>query len=253
MSVVALVSAGHSPGVTTTALGLTLEWPGQALLVDADPHPTQSVLAGFLGGQDPLGNGLWQVLSAYREERELPAAIEEAALPLGVSRDFQRRFLPGFAHPGMADLFTPAWTDFMAALGERPGDVLIDLGRVAPRGLLAAVAAQAEAVLMLTGSSLVQLAALRLHLPQVTAVVPADRFRIVVVGPDRPYSSREIAGQFDGGVTDTVPWTPDDAAVLSDGAPRRRSFGRYLGSLGRLAAALAEAKDARRRLIGAPG
>lgn len=253
MSVVALVSAGHSPGVTTTALGLTLEWPGEALLVDADPHPTQSVLAGFLGGEDPFGKGLWQVLSAYREHRQLPPAIEDAALALDASGERRQRFLPGFAHPGMADLFAPVWPDFVAMLADRAGDVLIDAGRLAPRGLPAALADGAEAVLMVTGSSLVELAALRLHLPLLTAAVPVDRLRIVVVGPDRPYSAREIAAQFAVETTDTVPWAPADAAVLSDGATRRRSFGSYLGSLRRLAVTLAEAKDSRRQLIGAPG
>ena len=36
MAVVVLASAGHAPGVTTTALGLALTWPRSALLVDAD-------------------------------------------------------------------------------------------------------------------------------------------------------------------------------------------------------------------------
>lgn len=251
MSVVALVSAGHSPGVTTTALGLALAWPGPVLLVDADPHPTQSVLAGFLGGEDPLGKGLWQVLSAHREHRQLAPAIDDATLPLGACLGGDRRFLPGFAHPGMAELFAPVWQDFVAALAETPGDVLVDLGRLAPRGLPAAVAGEAV-VLLVTGSSLVGLAALRLHLPLVTAAVPAERLRIVVVGPGRPYDAREIASQFGVDAVDTVRWAPADAAVLSEGATRRRSFAGHLEGLRRLAAAVGESNDARRRLIGVP-
>ena len=39
MAIIVLTSVGASPGVTTTALGLALQWPRECLLVDADPHP----------------------------------------------------------------------------------------------------------------------------------------------------------------------------------------------------------------------
>ena len=36
MTITVLTSASGSPGVTTTALGLTLQWPDSCLLVDGD-------------------------------------------------------------------------------------------------------------------------------------------------------------------------------------------------------------------------
>ena len=66
MAVVVLCSAGHSPGVSTTALGLALTWPNEVLLVDADRTPTQSVLAGYLHGERSGHHGLGGLLQAWR-------------------------------------------------------------------------------------------------------------------------------------------------------------------------------------------
>jgi Mrp family chromosome partitioning ATPase len=46
MSVIVLTSASGSPGVSTTAVGLALSWPGPVLLVEADPTGGSAVLAG---------------------------------------------------------------------------------------------------------------------------------------------------------------------------------------------------------------
>ena len=67
MAVIVLASAGHAPGVTTTALGLALAWPREVLLVDADRTPTQAVLAGYLRGERPGQHGLGRLLQAVRE------------------------------------------------------------------------------------------------------------------------------------------------------------------------------------------
>ena len=56
MSVFLLASAGHSPGVTTLAVALATTSIGASLLVDANPQPDQSVLAGYLQGTDPAGH-----------------------------------------------------------------------------------------------------------------------------------------------------------------------------------------------------
>lgn len=104
MSVVLLTSAGHSPGVTSLAVALTVTWPEPVLLVDANSEPDQSVLAGYLQGVDPAGSGLGGLLQAHRERRSLAACLAALSLPLG---DPAHDFLPGFSHPGMVDLFRP--------------------------------------------------------------------------------------------------------------------------------------------------
>ena len=50
MALIVLASAWGSPGVTTTALGLTFNWPRPVLLVEADPTGASGVFAGYFRG-----------------------------------------------------------------------------------------------------------------------------------------------------------------------------------------------------------
>ena len=60
MSVVVLASAKGSPGTTLTGLGLSWAWPGDVVLVDADPAdvrvglPVQVAFAPTAGGDVPV-------------------------------------------------------------------------------------------------------------------------------------------------------------------------------------------------------
>ena len=70
MTVTVLTSASGAPGVTTTAVGLTVHWPESCLLVDGDYQ--QAVLAGYLGGSQVTRNGIVHVINAARIEPERP-------------------------------------------------------------------------------------------------------------------------------------------------------------------------------------
>lgn len=254
MSVIVLTSAGHAPGVTTTAVGLAMTWPRPVLLVDADPHPSQAVLAGFLQGGDPHGRGLATLLSGHRERRPLVSLLEEAALELDPSDPVGRRFLPGFTNPGMVELFTAAWPEFAAALEATAADVLVDAGRLGPRGLPPSLAEVADLVLVITRSSLVDLVTLRLHLPTVTDPLPAERLGLMLIGPDRPYTTKEIHTQFAVEVVATIAWAPDQARVWSHGdrVTRRFRAGGYQRGVRHAAGDLVRRLTARSALIGAP-
>ncbi len=253
MSVIVLGSAGHAPGVTTTAVGLAATWPDQVLLVDADPHPAQAVLAGFLQGEDPYGRGLATLLSAHRERRALAPLLAEAAIELVPSDPVGRLFLPGFVNPGAVELFAAAWPEFAAALAARPGDVLVDIGRIGPRGLPPALAEVADLVLLVTRTSLVDLVALRLHLPALGEPL-GERLGLLLVGPDRPYTAKEINAQFGPDVVASIGWAPEQARVWSHGERPTRGFrvGGYLRSVRHAAGQLAGRLAARSALIGAP-
>lgn len=253
MSVVVLTSAGHSPGVTTAALGFALSWPRPVVLVDADPHPSQSVLAGYLQGEDPFGTGLWTVLAAHRERRPLAAAVASAVLELPTGDGVARRFLPGFSNPGMVDLFGPVWPDFVVALAEGEADVIVDVGRVGNRGLPPALAAEADLVLVVTRTSLVDLVGLRLYLPLLTAVAP-ERTGLLLVGPGRPYTAKEISGQFGVEVVDAIPWAPLEAQVLSHGGEADRGFpgGTFSRGVRKAADGVADRLAALQQRIGVP-
>lgn len=254
MSVIVLTSAGHAPGVTTTALGLALCWPRPVVLVDADPHPTQAVLAGYLQGADPFGKGLWTLLSAHRERRPVASVLPGALMDLPSPDGVQRRFLPGFTSPGMVELFTGAWVEFAVALASQPDDVLVDAGRIGSRGLPPALVETADAVLVVTGTTLVDLVGLRLHLSLLAAVVPEAQLSLLLIGPGRPYTASEIGTQFGLPVADPVPWAPAEARVWSHGAaePRRFAASGYVRAVRRTASGLAERLERSQLRIGAP-
>lgn len=232
MAVVVCASATGAPGVTSTVLGLALAWPRDILLADCDRDPAQAIPAGYLRGIDVSGRGLLGLSRAHREGRSLVQEAWLQAVPLSSGTEPNRRFLPGFTHPGSAVLFQPVWPDVghaFAELGDGGADVLVDAGRVGRDGLPPGLLAVADIVLLFVRSSLRSLAALRLHLPGVVEHVAAasDRAEIglAVVGEGRPYSGAEIAQQFGQPVRLTVAFDPIAAGVYSDGEPEPRKFG----------------------------
>lgn len=226
MSLLVLTSASGAPGVTTTALGLTLSWPGDALLIDADRSASQAILAGYLSGQATHGAGLQAVLQAYRERRPLPEAVAAQGRPLP---DLPRRpdapapgtrtFIPGFTHLGSVDLFEGAWPGVVDAVRQAAGDVVVDAGRTGHRGLPAALVGGADAVALVCRTSLASLASLRLHLAPLVEAGAPGRVGLILVGPGRPYGAAEVAEQFGVPVLAEIAWDPAAAAELGEGAP----------------------------------
>lgn len=253
MAVVVLTSAGNAPGVTTTALGLALAWPRPALLVDADRTPTQAVLAGYLRGEHPGQRGLGRLLQASRERRPLDQLLDAETLELRpvLPTDQPAGFLPGFPHPGMVGLFAPVWPDLVAALAASDRDVLIDAGRVGPEGLPLPLTERADLVLVVSRTSLVALAGLRLYLPGLLEA--SAETALLLVGSGMPYGRAEVQEQFATTVAGEIAHAPALAAVLSDGAPPPRRFAGsgYLRSLRSAAESIAGRLDATRELIGA--
>ncbi len=252
MSLLLLASAGHSPGVTGLGVALALTWPEPVLLVDANREPDQTVLAGHLQGVDPGGRGLGGLLQAHRERRSLAESLPSMTLPL--HGEAGHDFLPGFSHPGMVDLFAPVWAELATTLEDAGRTVLVDAGRVTPAGLPPALVAACSGVAVVTGSRLVDLAALRLYLPLVVAAAGVERVGLVVVGPGRPYGSGEIGHRFGVDVWAKLAWQPAEAAVFAAGevAPRRLMTSSYLEDVRALREVLAGRAAGRRLQLGAP-
>lgn len=255
MAVLILASATGSPGVTTTALGLTLTWPRHSLLADCERDPAQAIQAGYLRGMDHGGRGLVPLAHLHRDGAPLGPEVWRHTLPLSNSTDPERRYLPGFTSAGASRLFEHVWAavgDAFGALDERGIDVIVDAGRIGVSGLPFGLLAAADAVLVCVRSTLRSLAAAQLHLPTLSdqlralpTLVPAG---LAVVGGGRPYSSAEISAQFGLPCWLESPWDPRSAEVLSDGAPEPRKFGDsgFMGRLRADAKALSE-RLARRR------
>lgn len=224
MSVVVLASASGAPGVTTTALGLTLAWPGDAVLVDADRSASQSILAGHLSGESTHGAGLQGVLQAHRERRGLAEALAAEWRPLpevprkpSEAARGERRFVPGFTHLGSVELFEIAWPGVLEVARSAPYDLVVDGGRTGHQGLPASLVAGADAVGLVCRTSLASLAALRLHLGPLVEGGAPGRVGLVLVGPGRPYGVREVAEQFGVPVIAEIVWDPGAAAELNEG------------------------------------
>lgn len=235
MGIIVLASAGGSPGVTSTALGLALMWPRDVVLADCDRHPSQAVLAGYLRGLPAGGRGLSALAEAYRaDELGLPARLAEHLVLLDAEESPRRRFLPGFTHPRSGRLFDPFWPRLAAQfddLGDRQTDVLVDCGRLDADGLPQALVARARAVVIATRSSLPALAALRLAIPELREMLSPGTAGIglLVVGAGRPYSAGEIASHLELPLLGDLPWDPTTAEVLSEGAtPPRKLASRPL-------------------------
>ncbi|WP_028707745.1 hypothetical protein [Propionicicella superfundia] len=228
MSVLVLTSAGGSPGVTTTAVGLTLEWPRDALLADCNRDPDQAVLAGYLAGADPSGRGLPALALVHREGRSLDSEILRATMPLTSAPPY-RSLLPGFVHPAGSDLFAPVWPallDAFQATSAAGTDVIVDGGRIGRTGLPDVLVTRADALVVCCRTSLRSLAGLRLYLPplQDAAREAGTRVGLLLVGDGQPYGAAEIAAQFQTPIVATVAHDPVAAGVFSEGHPAPRRF-----------------------------
>ncbi|WP_342372457.1 hypothetical protein PCC79_16195 [Propioniciclava soli] len=235
MSTVVLASASGAPGVTTTALGLTLAWPRDVLLLDADRSAAHTVLAGYLRGQAPHALGVQGLLQAYRERLPMGEALLANALALPDARASRaaedpsgpdRRFVPGFTHLGSVGLFDGVWGSLLEAGRGTDRDLVVDAGRLGPAGLAGELAGGADMIGLVCRTTLVSLAALRLHLPPLVDSGPPGRVGLVLVGPGRPYGAREVADQFGVRVLAEIPWEPKAAADLIEAGSLPRNWSR---------------------------
>lgn len=237
MSTLVLTSASGAPGVTTTALGLTLAWPQPCLLVDADRSASQAILAGHLRGEAATA-GLEALLQAHRERAPLGEVLQAAQRSLPDAPD--RTFVPGFTHLGAVDLFDSAWPTLLAEFALLQPDVIVDAGRTDHRGLPEALVRGADLVAIVCRTSLVGLAGLRLHLTQLLELGPVEGVGLILVGPGRPYAAAEVAAQFQVPVLAQIDWDPGTAEELNSGPlpGKRRQRTPLVSSLNRAAAAL---------------
>lgn len=230
MALVVLSGATGSPGVTTTALGLTLAWPRDVLLSDCDRHPSQAISAGYLRGLDVGGRGLTAITRLHRENQPIAPELGRQSVPL-TKDGSNRRFLPGFSQPPGVELFESVWDEFtqsLAGLDSAGIDAIVDAGRIGSRGLPAALVSRAAMVCVVVRASLRSLAGLRLFLPilsgQVSALAAPPELGLLLVGANRPYGTNEISAQFAVPCFAELPWEPKLAEVLSDGEPPPRKF-----------------------------
>ena len=244
MALIVLASGSGSPGVSTTALGLTLNWHRPVLLVDADPTGSSSVFAGyFQGAQEPTG-GLINLALSLREGT-LADALPRETLLLDPEAPAERSawFLPGIRAHEQAPSLLPLWdplTEQLRALERNGGYVIVDACRLGLAGWPQPLIAASDLTLLVTRSSLPALAGAtswaKTLRAQFAAVGGLSRLGGFLVDDERrwpslptgarvrPYTARHIAKALQIPVVASVDWEPEVAEVYSHGARKPRKF-----------------------------
>ena len=228
MAVIALASARGAPGVTTTALAMALSWPRPVLLLEADVSGGSAILAGYLRGSTRHDTGLVDLAAAHRAGT-LADGLRDASIPLPNS---SVRLVPGLTWPTQAVNLQPVWEPLAAALHglERIGaDVIVDAGRLGTVHGPAPLLRHADAVLLLTRTTLPAVAAARARLKVLRDDLAnegtgEDALALLLVGEGQPYNAREIRDHLGAPVTAAVAWDPVHAEVFSIGAAAGRHF-----------------------------
>ncbi len=244
MAVLALTSAKGAPGVSTTALAMTLLWPRAALLAECDPAGGSSVLAGYLRGTVDHSRGLLPLTLAQRHQA-LEQALWPQTVPLtgdphaaaAAAGAGDRWLLPGLSDAAQAPSTAALWGPLGSLLAslERAGtDVVVDAGRLGTAHAPTALLRQADLVLLVMGTSLPAVVAARARLTllredlSVTGTAGLDghlsSLGLLLVGEGRPYSAKEIAAACGVPVVASLAWDPASADVLAAGATPSRRF-----------------------------
>ena len=222
MSLYALVSAGGSPGVTTSALALSLGWPGQVILAECDTSGGD-ILAGLFAGHLPARNGL---LALAIEAGQNPEAAAAALWPQLIELDDERGrlLLAGLSDPRQATGLAPVWPVLAGTLAAQPADVIADCGRLDAGGGPEPVLGVASLVVLVLRPTLRQVNKARARVEMLTQMLGGtSRLALLLIG-EGTHTTREVSRAIGAPVTATLPYDLKAASVLSDGAGSRRGL-----------------------------
>jgi len=243
VSVTTLFSAGGSPGVTASAVGLALHWPREVLVVEADPTGASGILPGYLRGMPPPETMTVTDLAVQARAGRLGQTLLAMAVPLGPGG---ARLIPAIRDSQQAVTVGAYWEAFLEEfrrLGKAGVDVVIDAGRLGLANFPRVLAMLADVALLATRCDLPAIATAGTAVPwlkQIDEQQPAAA-GLLLIGPGHDYSAGEIGGQFGVPVLAELPLDPAAAAIYSRGAPapRRAARDRLTGALRSQAPALA--------------
>jgi hypothetical protein len=254
-----LISAGGSPGVTTTALGLALTWTRPVVLAECDPAH-RSLLPGFLAERlrRPAGPGLLGLAMEAHHGAAIPRhALDQYTITLDGdphsnphshqhsdrrrsdrhsdrhgdsygALDGERgrpagvRLLPGIRDPRHAAQLGSVWPALAALFSTIDTDVIADLGCVGGSDTPTPLLTCADLVVMTVRPTLAQVDAAQPRLEALRETL-GRRPALCLIGDG--YPAREVRkALFDLPILGELPHAEADARVLSDGARPRRTF-----------------------------
>lgn len=223
MAVVFFTSVSGSPGVTSTAVGLTLSWPRPALLVEADISKPSGILPGHLRGQMDHSRGLTPLSVLHQRSQLTPRAVWEQSVQIGDDRFV----IPGFSNivaaAGAGSSFWNTLGSALSAIASQGADVLIDAGRFGIRDDRAALMQLADLVGIVARPVLPDIAAVnarRAELGEILAHVGHDDWLglVLVDAADEAFRDGEITKAVQMPVLSRLANDPRTAAVYSVGA-----------------------------------
>jgi len=226
MALIAMCSAKGAPGVSLTALALTLTWSRRVILAECDPGGGD-LAAGYLREVAVGARGVAQ-LGASLHRGRLAEDLWEQLIDLAPGPDtaLTRLALPGFADPAQAAGLAPGWqqvADLFTNLGAGPAgfDTIVDCGRLTG----------VNAALPIVAAADVRILVLRPELPSIRAVAAqlaalrqggAGPVGLITVGHG-PYRPREISIELRLPLVAALPHDPGTATALTSGVPLHRS------------------------------
>jgi len=222
MAVIALASASGAPGVTTTALGLSLLWPRPVLLIEADPTGGSGLLAGYFRGTREYEAGLIELALTSSSIRDGLAEVSQRIS--GTTVSFVAGTRSHTQAPALRDLWLPL-SEELADLESTGQDVIVDAGRLGLVGSPEPLLAHADLTLIVARTSLPALSAVRSWADSVQqGTFDWQQAGLVVIGDGQPYSAREVGRVLSSPVVAALPEDPESAAVFSRGAQPPKRF-----------------------------
>lgn len=206
MTVVALLSAKHSPGTTTSALALAVAAGDGSLVVEADPHGGDIAARARV----PLEPGLLTMAAAGRHAAsQLP--IHAQPLPSGV----QAVVAP--TDPDQASTALAAIATRLVPALRSAGGAFVDCGRWSPVTAVTNLLAASDMVVMVTEPTVAGIEHVIARRHALRSV--ARRLAVLLVG-DRPYGPGEVEAVLDLPVVGALPVDPRGAFDVYAGPPR---------------------------------
>jgi hypothetical protein len=212
VTLIALTSAKHSPGVTTAALACATAWSAyhESLLVEADPAGGDLAARLLL----PFDPDLVSLAAASRHHGAPASQLDAHLQPLPGGGSS----LLGPGSPEQAGVaLSEIGTGLFAALAGRSGLTVVDCGRWSPTSPARSALRVADLVLVVLRPTLEGIVHLRSRAASLGSDA-AGRLGLLLVG-ERPYTAAEVQEAAGIPVTGVLADDPRGAAALYQSGP----------------------------------
>jgi len=260
MALITLCSIKGAPGVSSTALAMTLTWPRPALLVEADSSGGSAIMAGLFRGQVSQKRSLLSMTMAAAHSSVEDVLWSQCLQLPGAEGKTLLSAAPTFAQAQLTKRVWVELADVLVGLDRGGVDVIVDAGRYATVNAPLALMERSDAVIVMTSAGLPALHAARGsvgHLQHHLDVhaTGADAVALILrEGDQEAYPRAQVASTLRAPVLATLPHAPGDAAVYSHGRrpERRHDHSDYLRSIRRAGAGVRELIEGRRARLARP-